>query len=197
MERRRRHNKKRALQVNSPFNAKKGKGLKTALIAAGVLLVCGGLVLGAAWLGWLNIPGITPSDPEPTAPIETIPDTVVHFIAGGDLNVTDKSVAAGKTDSGYDYADVFLDVMPVLAGGDLTALNFEGNLCGEPYGSQYASAPQQLLTALRNAGVDILQTANSRTITGGLLGLQSTLRAIRAEGLEPLGSYADKEEFEK
>lgn len=197
MERRRRHNRKQALQVNSPFNAKRGKGLKTALIAAGALLACGVLVLGAAWLGFLNIPGITPQDQEPTAPVETLPDTVIHFIAGGDLNVTDKSVAAGKVGGGYDYSDVFLDVMPVLAGGDLTALNFEGTLCGEPYGSQYASAPPQLLTALRNAGVDILQTANSRTITGGLLGLQSTLNAIRAEGLEPLGSYGDKKEFEK
>ena len=195
MEPRRRRNRKPPMQVNSPFNAKKGRGLKIALIVAGALLVCGLLVLGAAWLGWLDIPGISP--PEETEPIQTVPDTVVHFVAGGDLNITDKSVAAGKTDSGYDYSQVFLDVMPVLAGGDLTALNFEGNLCGEPYGSQYSSAPQQMLTALRNAGVDILQTANSRTITGGLLGLQSTLSAIRAEGLEPLGSYADKAEFEK
>ena len=196
MERRRRHNRKPALQVNSPFNAKKGRGVKIALIVIGAVLLLGLLALGAAWLGWLNIPGITPPE-QPTEPVETKPDTVVHFVAGGDLNVTDKSVAAGKTDAGYDYADVFLDVMPVLSGADLTALNFEGNFCGEPYGSQYASAPQQMLTALRNAGVDILQTANSRTITGGILGLQSTLSAIRAEGLEPLGSYANKEEFEK
>ena len=197
MERRRRNNRKQAPQVHSPFNAKKGKGLKTALIAAGALLLCGMLVLGAAWLGFLNIPGITPPEQAATEPVEVIPDTVVHFIAGGDLNVTDKSVAAGKTDSGYAYADVFLDVMPVLSGGDLTALNFEGTICGEPYGSQYSSAPEKLLTALKNAGVDVLQTANSRTITGGILGLQSTLRAIRSAGLEPLGSYADKAEFEK
>ncbi len=195
MEPRRRKNRKPPMQVNSPFDAKKGRGLKFALIGAGALLLCAALVLLAAWLGWLNIPGITPE--APTEPVQTVQDTVVHFVAGGDLNITDKTVAAGKTDSGYDYSQVFLDVMPVLAGGDLTALNFEGTLCGEPYGSQYASAPQPMLTALRNAGVDILQTANSRTITGGLLGLQSTLTAIRAEGLEPLGSYANKEEFKK
>ena len=197
MERRRRQNRKQALQVNSPFNAKRGKGLKKALIVAGIAVAVIALVLVAAWLGLLNIPGVTPQQQEPTAPVQTLPDTVVHLVAGGDLNVTDSSVAAGKTDSGYDYSKVFLDVMPVLSGADLAILNFEGNLCGEPYGSQYASAPKQMVTALRNAGVDILQTANSCTITGGLLGLQSTLSGIRAEGIEPLGSYADGAEFER
>lgn len=197
MERRRQQNKRRAMQVRSPFNVKKHSALKTVLMALGAVLAAGLLVLGAALLGWLSIPGITPQNQQPTAPAETLPDTVIHFVAGGDLNVTDSAVAAGKTDSGYDYSKVFLDVMPVLSGADLTALNFEGTLCGEPYGSQYASAPIQMVTALRNAGVDILQTANSRTITGGILGMQSTLSAIRTEGLEPLGSYADAEEFKK
>ena len=191
--RRRKVNK--APKVNSPFGAKKGKGLKTALIAAGAVLAVCILVLIAALLGWLNIPGITPDrQPVDTAPVETVPDTVIHFVAGGDLNVTDKSVAAGKTETSYDYGRIFLDVMPVLSGSDLTALNFEGTLSGEPYGTQYASAPQQMVQALKNAGVDLLQTANSCTIMGGPLGMASTLRGIRDTGIEPLGSYSSNAE---
>lgn len=197
MARKRRQNPYHAMQINSPFNAKKGKGWKIALIVAAILLLCGGAV-AAVLFGWIRIPGITPLFPQQeTAPAETVPNTVIHFVAGGDLNVTDSSVAAGKTEAGYDYSKVFLDVMPILSGADLTALNFEGTLCGEPYGTQYASAPGQMVQALRNAGVDILQTANSRTITGGLLGMAATLNTIRSVGIEPLGSYASTQEFEK
>jgi poly-gamma-glutamate synthesis protein (capsule biosynthesis protein) len=45
--------------------------------------------------------------------------------------------------------------------------------------------------------VDLLQTANSRSVQNGFIGLTSTLNAIRDAGLEPLGSYATPEEFQK
>ena len=195
--RQRKRNKQLAQQVNSPFAAKKGKGWKLALlVTAGILLVAGGVV-GAALLGWLNIPGLTPHNSGNVTPGEAMPDTKIHIIAGGDLNVTDKSVAAGERENGYEYSGVFLDVMPVLSGGDMTLLNFEGNLCGQPYGSTYSSAPQQMVEALRNAGVDILQTANSKTITGGLLGMSATISGIRSAGMEALGSYANSAEFDR
>ncbi|MBQ8768946.1 MAG: CapA family protein [Oscillospiraceae bacterium] len=122
-------------------------------------------------------------------------DTVIHFVAGGDVNVTDKVVAAGGSE--LDYSDVFLDVMPVLSGGDLTTLNFEGNLYEQPYGSKHNSAPVELVQALRGAGVDILQTANSKSITNGILGLSSTLDGIRSAGMQSVGTYATEEQFQR
>ena len=193
----RKRNKPLAQQVNSPFAAKKRKGWKLALlITAGILLVIGGVV-GAAMLGWIHIPGLTPEAPGEDTPGVVQPDTTIHIVAGGDLNVTDKSVAAGAKEKGYDYSGILLDVMPVLSGGDLTLLNFEGNLNGKPYGSAYSSAPQQLVQDLRDAGVDILQTANSKTITGGLLGMSATINGIRNAGMESLGSYANNAEFSR
>lgn len=137
------------------------------------------------------------TQPPTTEPQPTVPDTVIHFVAGGDINVTDKTVAAGTAVSGYDFTDVFLDIVPVLGSGDITAVNFEGSLYGTPYGNKNASAPPQLLTALRNAGVDLVQAANSMTVRNGLSGIQSTLQGIRAAGLEPLGAYTSAEEFRK
>lgn len=193
----RKHNRHLAQQVNSPFAAKKRKGWKTALlITAGVVLIAGGVV-GAALLGWIHIPGLTPEKPDVVPPGEVLPDTTIHIVAGGDLNVTDKSVAAGAWEHGYDYSGILLDVMPVLSAGDLTLLNFEGNLCGEPYGSSYSSAPREMVQALRDAGVDILQTANSKTIAGGLLGMSATISGIRNAGMESLGSYASDAEFSR
>lgn len=173
-------------------------GAKAAILIAVILVVLGGLAVAAYFLGWLHLPLLGGEAPDASAPvIQPQEDTVIHFIAGGDVNVTDKSVAAGRTDSGYDYSDIFLDVIPTLSAGDLTVLNFEGNLYGEPYGSQHTSAPNELIQALRNSGVDILQTANSKSITNGLLGLSSTLSGIRDAGIQPLGTYADSTEFQR
>ena len=125
------------------------------------------------------------------------PDKVIHLVAGGDINITDKSVAVGQTAGGYDYTQVFKDVLPVLASGDITMLNFEGILSGNAYGTQTKSAPKELLTALKNAGVDVLQTANSYSIFDGLRGLNATIQGIQSAGMTPLGTYASNSEFEK
>jgi len=135
------------------------------------------------------------SVPETTQAAEREELTVIHVAAAGDLNINDATVAAGKTPTGYDYTRVFLDVVPLLTNADLTVLNLEGNLCGAPYGSDTASAPQEMMTALANAGVDLVQMANSHSITNGLLGLSSTLDGIRAAGMEPVGAYASNDEF--
>ena len=123
--------------------------------------------------------------------------TVIHLVAAGDLNITDKVVWSGQTSGDFDYTKAFMDVAPILADGDLTILNFEGNVCGSPYGSATSSAPQKMLEALKAAGVDMLQMANSQSITNGMNGLVSTLSNIRSAGLEPIGAFSSQEEFKK
>lgn len=119
--------------------------------------------------------------------------TVVHFAAAGDLNITDKVIASGGP--GMDYTDMIADVLPLLAEADLTVMNFEGNVVGAPYGTASASAPVQLLQALATAGVDMLQLANSRSISNGITGLNTTLQTIRSAGIEPVGAYATNDDF--
>lgn len=125
-----------------------------------------------------------------TSPAEKSTITTIHIKAAGDLNVTDSVIDAGQSANGYDYSRAFKDVASILADADLTVMNFEGNACGEPYGTATTSAPVELLQGLRDCGVDLLQTANSCVINNGLIGLTSTLNSIRSVGLEPLGSYA-------
>lgn len=125
------------------------------------------------------------------------PITSIHIRAAGDLNVTDAVVDAGLVANGYDFTRAFQDVASTLASADLTLVNLEGNICGEPYGTQTTSAPNKLLAALRGAGVDLVQMANSCAINNGLIGLNSTLQAIRAAGLEPVGAYSSPSEFRR
>lgn len=185
-------------KLNQPAGGDRGlsAGAKVAIIAAVCLVLAGGLIAGAYFMGWLKSPAS--AEPDGTAPsTEPKEDTVIHLVSGGDVNVTDKVVASGAKGNGYDYSEIFLDVIPILSGADLTTLNFEGNLYGEPYGSKHNSAPLALVQALRNSGVDILQTANSKTIANGILGLTATLNGIREAGMQPLGTYADTQQFRR
>lgn len=122
-----------------------------------------------------------------TADATALPDTVIRLAAAGDLNVTEKVVAAGG--SAYDYSKAFMDVLPVLSEADVTVLNFEGNFYGAPYGTD-RSAPAELAQALDDAGVDIVQLANSYSIYKGMDGLAKTIHTLKGAGLEPLGAYA-------
>ena len=131
---------------------------------------------------------------QPTEPTSLPPTSVVHIAAAGDLNVTSAVVQSGG--DAYDYTQTFQDVACLLADADLAVLNFEGLLVGEPYGST-GSAPQALAEALHSAGVDLVQMANSYSISQGTLGLGTTLQNIRAAGMEPLGAYAGNEEYQQ
>lgn len=131
---------------------------------------------------------------EDSKPLITDGDTSsITLVFGGDLNVTDNTVASGG--STYDYTTPFLDVAQIFAQADAAVLNFEGNFCGEPYGSATRSAPLSMANTLAAMGVDFLQMANSCSIKNGVDGLSQTLSAIRSADLEPLGAYASNSEF--
>lgn len=180
-------------------------------LAAVVLIACG---VGIFFLIRNNGPASTttlatvPEEIAPATEEETTPPTEkrpswekapvkIHIAAGGDLNVTDKVVWSGQMSGDFNYTNAFMDVAPILSQADLAILNFEGNVCGAPYGTETGSAPQPLLEALKNAGVDVLQMANSCSIRNGLMGLTSTLSNIRAAGLEPVGAFSSADEFRK
>lgn len=182
---------------------KQRKMLRVRLIAAAVVvLLCGALIFVLA----RRNPQPDSSDTKPpqqtqTQPPETtVPQpakpatTVIHYAAVGDLNINDATVAAGG--AGYDYTAAFMDVAHLLADADIASVNFEGNLVGEPYGSSL-SAPQTMLTALQRAGVDLVQLANSYSINRGVSGLVSSIDAVRAAGMEPVGVYPNNDAFKE
>ena len=130
---------------------------------------------------------------ESDAPAEEY--TTIHIAAAGDLNVTDQMIANAMTTVGYDFTGAFLDVAPVMSRADLTLLNYEGTFGGTEYGASTGAAPGQLAQAMAAMGVDAVQTANSASIRSGVLGLQSTIQALRNAGIEPIGTFADASAF--
>ena len=200
----RRHERREAARKKREAEARRVR--RTLFAAFLALIVCG--------VAFYNLTkGIRPEKPEeaqaavteateavpektrPTRPVEKDPITTIHIKAAGDLNVTDSVVNAGVAIGGFDFGPVFKDVAGVLSDADLTVMNFEGNIYGEPYGTQTTSAPIELIRSLRTCGVDLLQMANSCVINNGLNGMTATLNAIRSAGIEPLGAYASASEL--
>lgn len=184
------------------------KRLKAGLITAAILLV----VCAVGLISIIRDTGIdltpetesTQTAVKQTKPPETQPQiqdqkstSTIHIRAAGDLNITDSVVKSGLAASGYEFTRSFIDVAPLLSEADLTVLNLEGNIVGEPYGTERTSAPNKILEDLRSAGVDLIQMANSCSINNGLIGLNSTLTAIHNAGMEPLGAYATTEDFQR
>ena len=153
-----------------------------------LLILASSVLLAAGVLIFLLVRHRNKPIPDPS---QAVNKTVIHLAAAGDLNVTEAVVAAGGID--YDYTEAFMDVLPLLSEADITMLNFEGNLYGEPYGVD-RSAPQSMMTALKRAGVDLLQLANSYPIYPGMDGLSKTIHGVRMAGMEPLGVYATGQE---
>ncbi len=190
---------------------KERRRLKLTLIAACVVLVLCGFAIFSIARGAsrarANVSANVAAVPETTAPTvqtettaatesrNTPTNTVIHLRAAGDLNVTNAVVQSGLSVNGFDFTDAIMDVAAELACGDVTVLNLEGNICGEPYGTISASAPRELVTALRNAGVDLVQLANSYTVNNGIIGLNQTLQQLRSAGIEPMGAYANDQDF--
>ena len=189
--------KKRRQQEQQKRKAAQKKLVLRLFIALAALLLCGIIILTIS-LGAGNKNPSVESAENTSQPAQTNPPagerTVIHFAATGDLNVTQKVVDSGGSE--YDYTKTFLDVAPVLASADLTTVNLEGDLAGAPYGSN-GTAPQTMAQALSNAGVDMIQLANSYAVNRGISGLQTTIGSVRQAGMEPVGVFGDDEEFEK
>ena len=202
----RRHERREAARKKQEAEAKRVK--RTLLAAVLALALCGVAFYNltkdvvkqkpAETQSQSQAPAATQPPEEtskPTTPAQKDPVTTIHLKAAGDLNVTDSVVNAGVAIGGFDFSPVFKDVAGILSDADLTVMNFEGNICGEPYGTQTTSAPIELIRTLRTCGVDLLQMANSCAINNGLNGLTATLNAIRSAGIEPVGAYATASEL--
>lgn len=173
--------KRRALRQQQRQQKKKKRIVRFVLIAVAAVLV---LTLAIALIS--SRAGAKPPT-QTTADPTALPDTVIRLAAAGDLNVTEKVIAAGG--NAYNYTNAFIDVLPVLSEADITVLNLEGNFYGAPYGTD-RSAPAELAQALDAAGVDLVQLANSYSIYKGMDGLSKTIHTLKSAGIEPLGVYA-------
>lgn len=153
-----------------------------------ILLRIAPLLILAAVLLWLIPTLYRAGNTHTDQPVQT-----ATICAVGDISMTEDVLqAARQGDGSYDFTSCFLQVSPLLSAADLTIGNLELSFSGEPYGE--AAAPASLADTLQVMGFDLLQTANSKSIAGGLSGLRSTLDTLHERGIDSLGTYATQED---
>ena len=96
-----------------------------------------------------------------------------------------------EKDQHYDYHESFRFIQPFLQQADLAIGNLELTLPGEPpyLGFPMFRSPDALAEALREAGFDILLTANNHANDGGREGLIRTIGTLHENGFYQTGTF--------
>ncbi|WP_426452208.1 CapA family protein [Paenibacillus sp. S-38] len=125
--------------------------------------------------------------------------------AVGDILISQKIITTSAVPGRKrkDFAPLLRHVAPILRRADLTIGNLEIPLAGpeerytrrsEETGFYTFNAPDELAADLKEAGFDLLVTANNHCLDRGLGGLQRTLDVLDAAGLSHTGTFRTEEE---
>lgn len=109
----------------------------------------------------------------------------------GDLMQHQAQIDAALTSDGkYDYSACFSLVKEQISQADIAIGNLEVTLGGKPYqGYPAFSAPDEYLQAIKDAGFDILVTANNHCLDRGKKGLERTITLLDSLHIPYAGTY--------
>lgn len=159
------------------------KGTLAALLLAVILLTgCG------------DTAAFTVTAGEAVPAVKTVKMAVV-----GDIMVHDYQYneAYDPATGEYDFMHNFQDMKKYFQGNDLVIGNLELTFGGpeRPYASfPCFNTPDSFLDAVKDAGFNLLTTANNHSMDTGKAGLIRTLDRLDAYGIEHFGTYRSQEE---
>ncbi|WMJ76400.1 MULTISPECIES: CapA family protein [unclassified Sedimentibacter] len=139
---------------------------------------------------------------QPEIPIEPVakPNVTINLKATGDI-MFHPSQLDGAYDSKtgkYDFKNSFKAVKGLFQSADLAIANFEGTTAGDSVyayqGYPIFNAPDEVLDAIKDAGFDVLSTANNHSLDTRKAGVIRTVNEISARGMDPIGTYTEKPE---
>lgn len=122
-------------------------------------------------------------------------DTLQLVFAGDIMTHGPQIKAADRGRGTYDFTPSFELVRPMIERADLALANLETTFGGTPYrGYPMFSSPSSLGSALKEAGFDVLTTANNHSCDRGRYGVVNTIDVLDSLGIRTTGSYRTKAE---
>ena len=125
--------------------------------------------------------------------------TRLSLVFLGDIMQHDSQIAdAYVAEEGvYDYAPCFQYIRPYIEAADLAIGNLEVTLAGKPYkGYPQFSAPDELLMALKEIGLDVIVTANNHSVDRGRKGVERTISMLDSFNIRHTGTFKTPAEKE-
>ena len=123
----------------------------------------------------------------------------ITLLFAGDLMQHQGQIdAARQWDGSYDYSPCFQYVKDEIGRADVAIANLEVTLAGKPYrGYPQFSAPDEYAMAVKDAGFDILLTANNHCLDRRKKGLERTIQVLDSLEIPYAGTYINKEERDR
>ena len=123
----------------------------------------------------------------------------ITLLFAGDLMQHQGQIdAARQPDGTYDYDPCFQYVKDEISRADVAIGNLEVTLAGRPYrGYPQFSAPDEYAQAIKDAGFDILLTANNHCLDRRRKGLERTIRVLDSLQIPHAGTYTNKDAREQ
>lgn len=152
-----------------------------------------------------SVPSTAPSTNPTTAPTTQptqppiVKESTATIGAVGDILMHGDVIKSGKIGSSYDYSSIFSHFSSYVSALDYAVANMEGTLCGTDNGYSYGgypnfNAPDAIAEALKDAGFDMLLTANNHSYDTRSVGFHRTQEVIASLGLAHTGTVTSAED---
>jgi poly-gamma-glutamate synthesis protein (capsule biosynthesis protein) len=150
----------------------------------------------------------TTTEPVTTESSVALPQ-VITFAFTGDvlshtplINQAKRTAIANSTAElqlDYDFRPMFLDIKPLISGVDIAVCHLETPIA--PEGQKLSTfplfgVPKEITTAIADSGFDRCSTASNHTYDRGNDGIDATVNALLAAGLDESGMARTPEEIE-
>ncbi|QYR21478.1 CapA family protein [Paenibacillus sp. sptzw28] len=126
--------------------------------------------------------------------------TEIKLAAVGDILMIGPLLKSARTnDNNYAFTSIFKNVAPLLRQADLVIGNLETPLAGREAaytkgnartGFSMFNCPDELASALKETGFNVLSTANNHCMDRGAKGLVRTLKVLDEHELAHTGTYS-------
>lgn len=122
--------------------------------------------------------------------------TQVKILAMGDMIFHQPIVKNYRTGESYDFTPIFANISEDIKRADIAIANFEGSVNSNRKLSGFPmfNFPKESIYSLKNAGFDILSTANNHSLDTGLDGVAETISHIKESGMESFGTLSEEGE---
>lgn len=150
-------------------------------------------------------PEAVPTETETEPPETTMPEPE-HVVATATISSTGDVLMhmpivnnSLQSDGSYDFEHIFRYLDEYSEAADLAVANLETTLCGTDNGYKYSgfpafNCPDEIVDSLKDAGFDLLLTANNHSYDTSLVGYKRTIETVRDRGLENIGTMLTADE---